>query len=195
MNYRGPVVIDGFTIDCTLSESVELQSEVTENPVESGSTFVDNIRNKPLEISIDGIISNTPTAAIAAQRLAEELPSSAAFNKFNAIREKREPITIKTSYRTYERMALTMLSLPNDASTGDALRFRATFRQIQTITNERTVIVVAVPRGSAKRNLGNKPSPPVSKTSEQDALAKASETAVGGWIDDNASWLSKIAGR
>jgi len=192
----GPVSIDGFVIDCTLSESIDLEAEVTENPVESGSTFVDHIRNKPVAISIEGILSNTPTPAIEALRLPDERPSASAFAKFNAISEAREPVTIRTALKTYERMAMTMLSMPVDANTGDAFRFRATFKQIQTVTNERTVLLVAVPRGSAKRNLGNKPSPSVDKDSAtvNDPQSVAA-TAVTGWIDDNASWATQLLGR
>jgi hypothetical protein len=51
-------------------------------------------------------------------------------------------------------MVLADLSVPTDARTGDAIRFSAEFRQIQIVTNARTVITV--PRAKKRVNRGVK---------------------------------------
>lgn len=49
------------------------------------------------------------------------------------LRDKREPVTIRTALRTFDNMVLTSLSMSSDLP-----KFTATFRQIQVATNKRT---------------------------------------------------------
>lgn len=161
------VTIDGFIIDATLTESHTYESDVTSYPTESGSTITDNIRPRPVTVQIDGIVSDTPIGTVATTRANEStasgsnfefLPSDAALAKLLEIRDKREPITIETSLKRFESMALTQLEIPRDAETGMALRFSATFQQITIVTNNRTTIRVASPNNGAKKK---KSAPPV----------------------------------
>lgn len=62
------VLIRGFVIDVTISEDHTFDSEVTEFPVESGSTISDNVRPKPITLSMDGIVSNSPIGSVRQQR-------------------------------------------------------------------------------------------------------------------------------
>src|SRR5690606_1988974 len=101
-------------------------------------------------VTLEGIVSDTPIGTLAALRGEDVRPSDDAFARLLAIRDAREPVTIETSLRVFENMVLQSLSVPRSAQTGDALRFRATFQQIQLVTNERTMIEVAVPRGAKK---------------------------------------------
>jgi len=49
-----------FEIDAILSENHLMRSLVTSSPVEDGATIADHIILQPEEISIRGIVSNTP---------------------------------------------------------------------------------------------------------------------------------------
>lgn len=149
------ILIDGFEIDAALSEEHTFDSEVTEHPVEKGADISDHVRARPIEVTIDGVVSDTPIGSLAQRRTG--VPSSDAFARLMQIRDAREPITIQTSLKTFENMILQSLSAPRDSSTGDAFRFRASFIQVQLVTNERTTVVVAQPRGAKKVNLGNRP--------------------------------------
>ena len=40
--------IAGFPIDATVTETHDLESEVTEYPTEKGSDITDHVRNKPI---------------------------------------------------------------------------------------------------------------------------------------------------
>ncbi len=162
------VTIDGFIIDATLTESHNFESDVTSYPTESGSVITDNIRPRPVTVQIDGIVSDTPIGTVATARANEStatgtnfefLPSDAALAKLLEIRDRREPITIETSLKRFESMALTQLEIPRDAETGNALRFSATFQQIVIVTNNRTTIRVASPNNAAAKK--KKSAPPV----------------------------------
>jgi hypothetical protein len=161
------ILIDGYEIDVAISEEHTYDSEVTEHPVESGSAVVDNVRPRPISVSIEGFVSDTPIGELAKRREGSSLPSSEAFARLQIIRDAREPITISTSLRDYDNMILESLSIPTSSENGGALHFRATFKQIRIVTNERTTIRVAEPRGKSGTNRGNKPSPKVTPTQLQ----------------------------
>ncbi len=172
------ILIDDFEIDAALSEDHTFDSDVTEHPVEEGADITDHVRARPIEVSIQGIVSDTPIGRTAFNRGFDPsgelqmpvLPSDVAFSNLLAIRDAREPITITTSLKTFERMILTSLTVP--ATGGDALEFTARFRQIELVTNRRTTIPVATPRAAHGKDLGNKPS--VTPTTPE---AKASASA------------------
>ena len=166
------VAIKDFLIDCSLSEDHNFESEVTEFPVESGSNITDNIRPKPVTVKIEGIVTNTPIGYLDTIRgpnsqavalgqaltfgLVSTSPVDTLYALFQKIREDREPVTIRTSLRTFENMALKSLNLPRDASTGDALRFTAEFIQIQIVTNKRPPRV-STPIASKHKKLSQAP--------------------------------------
>jgi hypothetical protein len=161
------LLIDGALIDASLSETHSRNSEATEFPVESGADLTDHIRALPIELEIEGIVSNTPIGRIALLRDLDGgsgvLPATEALDKLEQIYERRQPVTIQTELKLYERMAMISLSIPKDRETGNVLRFTASFKQIKIITNERTT-VRAVTIGSGKRGkIATKPatiSPP-----------------------------------
>ena len=54
----GELIIDAF-----VRESHAFASELSEHPIESGNSVVDHVHNKTLCLSLEGIISNTPSAS------------------------------------------------------------------------------------------------------------------------------------
>jgi hypothetical protein len=181
------LLIDGYEIDIAESEEHVFENEVTEHPVESGGDITDHVRARAISLTIEGIVSDTPLAALAQRR--NELvviggetfakPSEEAFARLLEINATREPITIETSLRSYTDMVLEHFSAPRNAGTGDALRFTATFKQIRLVTNERTTILVATPRGSKPVNRGQAFAPVVEAPAQTSANANALANSVG----------------
>lgn len=131
-----------FVLDCLVSDTHSWTADATSYPVESGARISDHIQNEPLEVTIEAIVSNAPIGVIRTER--EKNPkyqpdesTDALMAHLMKIRDDRKPVTIRTSLRTYENMALLNLDIPRDASTGDAIRFSATFRQIKIVKNIR----------------------------------------------------------
>jgi hypothetical protein len=63
------VRIGQYILDVSLSEEHKFEADVTEYPVESGGSISDNIRPKPLHVSITGIVSDTPLTSNAINQL------------------------------------------------------------------------------------------------------------------------------
>lgn len=158
------VYIDGFLIDAALSESHKMSANATKYPTESGSKLTDNIQNEPREVTIVGIVSDTPIGTVAAARGSASaaaaggldfLPTDEALAKLEALYESREPVPIDTTRRRYESMALIDLEITDDETTGHALNFTATFQQIKIINNNRTIVRVdGLGNGAKKKKSG-----------------------------------------
>lgn len=155
------LLIDGFEVDAEISGEHLLENEVTDHPVETGGDVTDHSRPKPITYTVEGVVSDTPLGNMVDTRSGVTLPSADALARLTGIRDAREPVQIGTSLRTYDNMLMQSLSFTKDASTGRALRFRATFKQVIIATNERIVKRVTAPRAKGKTNRGNKAATPV----------------------------------
>lgn len=149
------VTIAGFLIDATLSIGRERTSEVTDNPVEDGSAFVDNIRANPLVLTLDCIVSDTPIGAAATARASQTtLPSNDARALLTRLHLARQPITVQTDTDTFTSMAVQSISDTEDAATGEALRFRVVLKQVEIVYSSRSVTRTAIPGAQKKRRRG-----------------------------------------
>ena len=150
-------------VDVTMSENHTFESEVTDYPVESGGSISDNIRPRPITVSMEGIISNTPLEPMLTARsvgFGDEFgePEKSAQNAHAHLLQVfagREPVTIRTSLGTYKSMAMTSLDMQRDSSTIDCLKFNARFQQISIANDIRTQKRTSLRRGSGK-SLGTK---------------------------------------
>lgn len=156
------VKLDTLDVDCTLSESISYEAEVTEFEVERGADINDHRRTKPAEISIAGVVSDTPidkslireAVLLAAGRLGLVLSTAEtiqnllagdalftrdAFEKLISLYERGAvtpgdgTFTIVTKYRTYERMTIKSLRFQRDGQTGFVLPFSATFKEMRVV--------------------------------------------------------------
>ena len=173
--YTGPTMIGDLALDCTVTETHTATSTVTEHPVESGANITDHIRPDPVQLSITGIVSDTPIGSRQVQRSIEvggasvqvtqqEPPTSttgygrAAWAKLDAIRTAAKPVKVVTRDKTYENMALVSLSVPKESKTGGALNFTAQFKQVRIVYNRTTRVVVAkAPKSHKKQDTGKQP--------------------------------------
>jgi hypothetical protein len=174
------IQIDDLIVDIAISEEHSFENEVTDHPVESGGNVTDNTIDKPLTITITGLVSNTPLTqtgtAIPGATQASPFPADRARDKLLALKKARNPITVVDSLGTWPNMVLEKLSIPRDAKIGDALKFTATFKELVIATNERTVVAVSMPRAAALQKLGHRttkqpPEPPPSAKTEDHRTA------------------------
>lgn len=163
------VIIDGFPLDCTLTEEHNYESEATTYPVESGAEITDHIRPRPTIVNIEGIVTDTPLETVAALRpnkaartieienpdgeteivpVRELKYSHLAIDHMLEIHESREPVKLETAIKTYKRMVMTSFSPKKQ---GDSVHITATFQEVIFVTNRRTVIKVAVPQHAKKK--------------------------------------------
>lgn len=165
----GELVIDAF-----IRETHAFASELSEHPVENGSSIVDHVHNKSLCISLDGIISNTPmnlvglTAFDSAARFFDGESNDFALKAFERIEElfkKREPLSIATSLKTYDKMVLESLSVGRGGGHhADSLHFSCTAKQIQLAHQDRIKLPEPkIERAKPKQKRGLQETKPVPK--------------------------------
>ncbi len=174
--YTGPTLIGDLALDCTVTETHTSTSTVTEHPVESGANITDHIRPDPVQLSITGIVSDTPIGSKQVQRAVSVGGATgfgrAAWAKLDSIRVSAKPVKVVTRDKIYESMALVSLSVPKEAKTGGALYFTAQFKQVRIVFNRSTRIVVAkASKSHKKQDTGKQP------TSELEAPKSYSSEA------------------
>jgi hypothetical protein len=157
-------------IDAVIKETHELRAQVSEHPTESGESFCDHVQNLPVQIQIDGIISNTPMTLVGltvlsslanyltdrSNDLAEE-----AFRKLQDLFTKREPIIIATTLKEYPNMVLESLSIERGGGTSESLHFKATAKQVRLVNQ--SLIDLPEPkveRAKPKQKMGKQESKP-----------------------------------
>lgn len=170
-------------VDAATSETHTYDAEVTDHNVETGSDVTDNVRVKPLTISITGVVTDSPLAGILRVRGGgdddDDSPSETARQFLLNVLNAREPVTVATSLDIFENMVMSSLAFPRDSKSGNALTFTAGFKQIRFITNNRTTVKVAIPQAAAKRNLG----PIAAKTAETTPTAKPYTSTFSDIVD------------
>jgi len=199
-------------LDATVSENHSYRNEVSEWPVEDGSTIIDNIRLVPERLSISGLISNFPidvrfqdvtnivegnsntsenrivSREDTATRVetAQNILLRIAGRVIQGKTVRPEIITIVTGLRVYTNMAITDLKINRDRRTGQALPFTADFIEVKT-----SEILVIAPKpqeaftdkASTKKGKGKQKSLTASETTEnKTSVAKSAFNAAGRFV-------------
>lgn len=183
------VRIDGWPFDLAIAEEYVYESEVTKHPISAGSEIADHVIDGPLRVTLECVVSDTPTGAIAGDPTRQAgdaetpLVSDAAWDKLLEIRAARRAVSIETPRRTLDRMVIVSLVDRRDVATSGGALFTVTFEQITIAENKRVTVRVAVPMVKAKENLGTK-QPKPSKLVERRVDAHD-----GTWFDpDINAW-------
>lgn len=210
--YTGPTMIGDLALDCTVTETHTATSTVTEHPVESGANITDHIRPDPVQLSITGIVSDTPIGAREVQRAIEiggvsvqikqqETPTSptgfgrAAWSKLDAMRLAAKPVTVLTRDKKYESMAIVSLTVPKEAKTGGALYFTAQFKQVRIVFNRSTKVVVAkAPKSHKKQDTGKQPTAELAqpKNYSSELREQAGDAGVNKALDQISGLRSSL---
>lgn len=117
-------------IDVSLSEDHRFRADITDNPVENGTVFSDNVVLQPIVIDMEGRISD------ATQSILNIRGPGTSIDGFKALLElqrKRETFEVKTGIAIYKNMMFEELSIPRIAGDGRSLRFTATLREILVV--------------------------------------------------------------
>lgn len=132
-------------------------AEVTSHPVESGADVSDNVLQKPTELTISGVISNTPVVFAGASTIDDGRAKTALENLLD-LKDQGQPIDVVTPLREYTNMVITGITAPQNARVGDAVECTVTLKEVVTVAS-RTVDAPAAKtdRGTKKKSQGKKP--------------------------------------
>lgn len=164
------VEIDNLKLDCSVSETHSFENEVTENPVERGAVVSDHKREKPNGVTITGLVTNTPIPQDEREKDDASQRAEAAFTRLLELRASKELFTVKTKRRTYNNAALISLSVPGDASIGDALQFTAVFREIRVVDSKTVALKTTTNKGRKKQEKGKETGKEVTDQGQKDGL-------------------------
>jgi hypothetical protein len=127
---REPTKIGVIEVDVMIESEFNLESEVSEYPVEDGFVISDNVTQKPIKLSLVVMISPMPVTWY------ENFKETAQDRVFNAVDElywiwqRREPITIVTKLNVWENMVMTSCPIRRTKEDGIALKAAIDFVQI-----------------------------------------------------------------
>ena len=170
--------IGSITLDAAVRETHRASAKATDHPVETeageASVVSDHIHVDPLNISIEGVITNTPAeiGAVIQQTLSGSFdPAGDAHKQMLEDLLGRRLVTVVTTLKTYKDMALEGISVDRNAQKGNALYFTAEGKQIRKVTTK--TVEVKAPEKATKA-AGKKPTkPPAPKAAAKSiSLAK-----------------------
>lgn len=186
-------------LDVILSETPTGEAVVTDHPVEDGADVSDNIRARPMGLSIEAVVTNSPLDAAPAKLRynAAARPPRMEFSEtfstenrtawvdqsMERVRQAGLLCRVVTKRREYTDMALTSYSPPADKATGDALRFSASFRKVVKVSTRTVAVAVKKPKPvpTAKKVAGDQPTKAASGPVEKRvSLARQAWRFAGG---------------
>jgi hypothetical protein len=133
-------------LDANLDESHDWAAEATQNPLEFGSPISDHVIEQADKLTLQCFVSDNPIGAGLSKTTGIRLQE--VFDLLYFLIKKKETVTVYTRYKIYLDMVLTSISIPRNASIGEALEFTCNFLNIRKVETQ----TVDVPPGiSAKK--------------------------------------------
>lgn len=139
--------------DATLSEGHSWKNDVTSNPVERGIEITDHIRRLPDELTLVGMVTNTPFNYLFTNKEGDRIDN---YSK-NVVDEKlgilqnimdtNQLVQVYTKYLVYPDMAITSIDFTRDASNTNSLIFTIQFKRVRIVSTQ----TVDVPAGISKK--------------------------------------------
>lgn len=125
-------------LDATMAQDHSFGAEVTDNPLEDGSSVSDHISVKPYKVAINAIQSYAPIVRPDSPAIAAPTRHVAAFDRLRRAVAAREVVTVQTGLYIYEDMAFEDMGVRKSDPTYDvpiSLSFKQiTFAKAQTAT-------------------------------------------------------------
>ena len=184
--------VAGIVVDATISEEHLTEVDLTENPVEDGAVVTDHVHIKPAQLTIQGVISDTPLGYAVIGNIQNVIRSVTslfgkssrsidAYNDLLKLQKSRQPFTVTTGLKRYENMILVSLSVPRTAATGRAIHFSAVMREIRIVKSKTTTVSLSSSvssLGSPTKDLGNKVTPAVEAGSKVTSDSTTSQSTL-----------------
>lgn len=159
-------LLEAIVMDATLSESHSHTADVTDYPVERGANISDNVRAKPVTLTVDGYVSDFPlhtnviqqfTAGAFTERPTEDLRRSQnVLDKLIKLKDKGTLIIVTTGARTYQNMVVTSVQVNRDKTVINGLRLNIAMRSIELVDTQTVQIKVEEKKAEPKRKDGPK---------------------------------------
>lgn len=164
-------------LDAVIDESHDWSAEATTNPVEDGAPVSDHIIEQPDQLKLKCFVTDTPITTSQNLTSGDFNQSPAGtrtqpvFDLLYQLVKKRLPLTVYTKHAIYDNMALTSVSIPRAADSGEALEFSLDFVNIRMVKTETVDVPAGIsPKKEAKQ--GGRTGPVAKKTEPKKAAGK-----------------------
>lgn len=125
--------IGAIEIDAVLNENHQFDADITENPVEDGTIFSDNVVLQPIRLEMTCRITDASPSLLL---LRSAGTADDAYKSLVTLQRSRETFDVVTGINVYKNMMLQSLSIPREASDGKSLRFNAVLKEILIVGDE-----------------------------------------------------------
>jgi hypothetical protein len=179
-------VITEIPMDACISRNYDFRAQVTQFPIETGSTVTDHVHLQPDELTLEGMVSNVPVTEVPTvldlRGDAQASPGATAggraqqaYDALLTVFRKRLPLTVFTEHNIYEDMILESLSIPKDRVTGDSLKFSASLKKIYTVKTLTASLPTDVVARLKRRRKKTKKAGDLTRETYRDRVAREAE--------------------
>lgn len=138
---------NGWAFDCTVSEDHNSEAVVTDSPLDTGASLGDHMFVKPRELSLVGIVSNTPLYLLSAT---DPFSAATGARRINALAmlEKLQDdgvlFDVQTGMKLYKNMALRKISVTDNHANAGWGKFNLSLQQV-TVTSTQLATYTPAP--------------------------------------------------
>lgn len=147
------------------SEVIEENSDVSEHPIEDGSVIADHITDQPISVTIN---------CAWAEEWSNGFSVKAMYSQILALRDSREPFTVKLGKRVIDNMVFTSITNNTDADSEFVLNLAISLRQVKIVSVKKVEIQT---NSSTTQKTGKKTASPVSDKSNTKTNVESASAA------------------
>lgn len=125
--------IQDLEIDIVSSEVIELPSETTDNPIESGSEITDHIINRPILLRMVCQIGGSNLTNWTDRKIE-------GYEALKRLRDDKQPVTVVSGLETFTNMLINNISIDRNLQNATVLQFQIDFKQAIIVSSERVNI-------------------------------------------------------
>lgn len=122
--------IQDLQIDIVSSEVIELPSETTDNPIESGSEVTDHIINKPIMLRMICQIGGSNLTNWTDRKIE-------GYEALKKLRDDRQPVTVVSGLETFSNMLINNIFIDRNLQNASVLQFQIEFKQAKIVSSQR----------------------------------------------------------
>jgi len=122
--------IQDLEIDIVSSEVIELPSETTDNPIESGSEITDHIINRPILLRMVCQIGGSNLTNWTDRKIE-------GYEALKKLRDDKQPVTVVSGLETFSNMLINNISIDRNLQNASVLQFQIEFKQAKIVSSQR----------------------------------------------------------
>lgn len=145
---------DNLEVDVIIDREANFDSEVTENPVETGFVIADHVNRKPMTLKMQVVFTPTPVTHLQHFGGSDPFRLTKVANEIMQIYTKGDPITITTPDAIYDNMVMTRAPLPRNVQNGFCYKMDLEFKHVVIVTQRMEDIPEAYTANDAQGKAG-----------------------------------------